>query len=99
MRPQTKTAKDSGITFGQKIISAIGALVLTLVTLFVLLAIAALLVCFAEISGRDPFEVKGWNQGIDTGNPAHILGQNRTGKAPQFPMAVSHETGKNLGAC
>jgi hypothetical protein len=44
MRPQAETAKDSGITFGQKIVSAIGALVLTLVTLFVLLAVAALLV-------------------------------------------------------
>jgi hypothetical protein len=30
---------------------------------------------FAEISGRDPFEVKGWNQGIDAGSPPHVLGQ------------------------
>src|SRR5580700_9942559 len=36
---------------------------------------------------EDPFEVKGWNQGIDAGNPTHILGQNRTGKAPLVPMA------------
>jgi hypothetical protein len=42
---------------------------------------------FAEISSRDPFEVKGWNQGIDAGNPTHILRQNRTGKAPLVPVS------------
>jgi len=34
-----------------------------------------------------PFEVKGWKQGIDAGSPPHVLGQNRTGKAPLVPMA------------
>src|SRR5208283_5296456 len=42
--------------------------------------------CFAEISGRDPFEVKGWNQSVHAGNPTHILGQNRTGKATLVPV-------------
>jgi hypothetical protein len=41
---------------------------------------------FAEISGRDHFEVKGWKQGIDAGSPPHVLGQNRTGKVPLVPM-------------
>jgi hypothetical protein len=40
-----------------------------------------------RFSGRDPFEVKGWNQGIDAGSPPHILGHNRTAKAPLVPMA------------
>ena len=41
---------------------------------------------FAKISRGDPFQVKGWNQGIDAGSPTHILRQNCTGKAPLVAM-------------
>jgi hypothetical protein len=49
---------------------------------FDLVAIDELIVgCQSRFAGR-----KGRNQGINTGSPSHILGQNRTGKSPLVAM-------------